>query len=205
MNKFRMFLTVRVLAVCLALAVAAIMTTAGNAPAQSGQDTVRVQVVTSMGSFILELYPDKAPATVANFLEYAGSGYYEGTVFHRVMAGFVIQGGGMDKDLNPKRALAPIVNEADNGLKNEAYTVAMARTPDPHSATSQFYINLTWNRSLDHVSKTAEGWGYCVFGRVYTGKQTVDAIAGVKVRQVNPYMTHVPVEPVVIERVTVLP
>lgn len=192
MRTFGVFLTACALILCLAAA----------SPAQ---DTLRAQVVTNKGAFILELYPDKAPATVANFLEYAKAGFYEGTIFHRVVEGFVIQGGGYDKDLNAKKTLEPIANEADNGLSNEAYTVAMARTGDPNSATSQFYVNLAWNRPLDHRNKTPEGWGYCVFGRVFTGKQTVSAIGGVRVRAVNKYMTHVPVEPVVIERVVILP
>ncbi len=195
----------RLLLVGAFLAFICVSTLARSAEAQAPADTVRVQVVTNKGSFILELYPDKAPVTVANFLEYAKSGYYEGTIFHRVVAGFVIQGGGLDENLTPKRPGASIVNEADNGLKNEAYTVAMARTSDPHSATSQFYVNTKWNRPLDHVAKTHDGWGYCVFGRVYTGKQTIDAIAASKVRAVSQYMTHVPVDPVIIQRVTVLP
>lgn len=173
--------------------------------AQAPENTVRVQMVTTKGSFILELYPDKAPATVANFLEYVRSGFYDGTIFHRIEGAFVIQGGGYDENLNAKQTRAPIQNEADNGLSNEAYTIAMARTSDPHSATSQFYINTGWNRSLDFTAKTMQGWGYCVFGKVFTGKQTIDAIASVKTHKVNQYMTTVPVDPVIIQRATILP
>ena len=131
---------------------------------------VKVKLTTSMGDIILELYPDKAPATVANFLQYVKDGFYNGTVFHRVIDGFMIQGGGLTADLQKKATRAPIKNEADNGLKNEPYTVAMARTNDPDSATSQFFINVADNKALNFKAKNARDWGYTVFGSVVRGK-----------------------------------
>lgn len=140
----------------------------------------RVALDTSQGTIVVELYEAKAPATVTNFLDYVDSGFYDGTVFHRVIAGFMIQGGGFDDELNQKKTRSPIPNEADNGLKNERGTLAMARTSDPDSATAQFFINLTDNTSLDHRGKTPRGWGYAVFGRVIEGMEVVDRIARLK-------------------------
>ncbi len=160
------------------LSLAAVLA-AGPGFAQTPQKPVRVKLVTSMGDIVLELYPDKAPATVANFLQYVKEGHYNGTVFHRVINGFMIQGGGLDADLNPKPTRPPIQNEADNGLKNEPYTIAMARTTAPHSATSQFFINVADNKSLNHRDKTPAGWGYTVFGRVVEGREVVDKIKAV--------------------------
>ena len=163
----------------------------------------RVVLSTSKGDVTLELFAAEAPLTTKNFLRYAQSGFYEGTVFHRVIPGFMVQGGGFTKDMKEKRTKDPIDNEADNGLKNERGTVAMARTPDPHSATSQFFINLKDNHFLDHKARTLQGWGYAVFGRVVDGMDVVDAIASVATGTVGPH-ENVPVEPVVIERVNVV-
>lgn len=135
-----------------------------------------VKLETSMGEIVLELFEDKAPKTVANFLEYVRAGHYDGTIFHRVIDGFMIQGGGMTSDMKTKPINAPIENEADNGMKNDAYTVAMARTNDPHSATAQFFINVKNNAFLNHTSKNAQGWGYAVFGKVTKGHGIVNKI-----------------------------
>ena len=139
-----------------------------------------VKLETNMGEIILELDEKKAPKTVANFLEYVKKGHYDGTIFHRVIDGFMIQGGGMTVDMQEKPTEAPIENEADNGLKNAAYTVAMARTMDPHSATSQFFINVKNNEFLNHSAKNPNGWGYAVFGKVTKGHGVVNKIKGVK-------------------------
>lgn len=138
-----------------------------------------VKLETSMGDIILDLDAEKAPKTVANFLEYVNAGHYDGTIFHRVIDGFMIQGGGMDADMQEKSTGAPIENEANNGLPNEAYTVAMARTMDPHSATAQFFINVKNNDFLNHTAQTPNGWGYAVFGKVAKGHAVVDKIKGV--------------------------
>lgn len=144
------------------------------------EETIDVVMKTTKGEMTIELYPDKAPKTVENFLSYVDDNFYAGTVFHRVIEGFMIQGGGLTPDLNEKPAGPPIQNEADNGLNNKKYTIAMARTMDPHSATSQFFINHADNSFLNHTGKTADGWGYCVFGKVIEGQDVVEAIAGVK-------------------------
>jgi cyclophilin family peptidyl-prolyl cis-trans isomerase len=136
-----------------------------------------IKLETSMGDIIIELYPEKAPQTVKNFLDYVGSGAYDGTIFHRVINGFMIQGGGMDKDMRLRPTQSPIANEADNGLKNLAYTVAMARSEDPHSATNQFFINVKNNSFLDHPGQ--DGWGYAVFGKVSKGHNVVNKIKAV--------------------------
>jgi peptidyl-prolyl cis-trans isomerase B (cyclophilin B) len=139
----------------------------------------QVTLETSKGTIVLELYPDKAPKTVANFLDYVKSGHYAGTVFHRVIPGFMVQGGGFTADGQQKPTKASVQNEADNGLKNDRGTIAMARTPDPNSASSQFFINTVDNAFLNFKSKTSEGWGYCVFGKVTSGMDVVDAISKV--------------------------
>ena len=135
---------------------------------------------TSSGEILIELFPDKAPKTVDNFLAYVDSGFYDNTLFHRVIKDFMIQGGGYGPRMDEKPTRDPIMNEADNGLKNTRSAVAMARASDPHSASAQFFINLKNNDFLDHTAKNAQGWGYCVFGVVSEGMETVDAIAGVK-------------------------
>jgi peptidyl-prolyl cis-trans isomerase B (cyclophilin B) len=139
-----------------------------------------VKLETTMGDIILELDEEKAPKTVANFLTYVNAGHYDGTIFHRVIDGFMIQGGGMDADMQEKATSSPIENEADNGLENDAYTVAMARTMDPHSATAQFFINVKNNTFLNHSAKTANGWGYAVFGKVAKGHAVVNKIKTVE-------------------------
>lgn len=163
--------------------------------------TVRMQ--TSLGAITLELDAGKAPETVANFLAYVGAGHYEGTVFHRVIDGFMIQGGGMDTDLKPKKTLPPIRNEAANGLKNQRGTVAMARTQVVDSATSQFFINLADNDFLDHRDTTTAGFGYAVFGRVIDGMEVVDAIRKVPTGRSGMH-DDVPRQPVLIEKMTLI-
>ena len=160
-----------------------------------------VEMVTSKGVIKLELDAEKAPITVANFLEYVKSGHFEGTIFHRVIPGFVIQGGGLQSGMREKPTNAPIENEADNGLKNLTGTICMARTNDPHSATSQFFINLKDNSFLDHTGKNAQGWGYAVFGKVIEGMDVVEAIAAVRTGNAG-YHQDVPVEDIVIEKVS---
>lgn len=162
--------------------------------------TVRMQ--TSQGDILLELDADKAPKTVSNFLDYARAGFYDGTLFHRVIPGFMVQGGGFEAGMTQKRGGAPIVNEADNGLKNDVGTIAMARTPDPNSATSQFFINVKSNAFLNYSSPTPQGWGYCVFGRVVDGMDVVHAIERVATGARAGHQ-DVPVDDVVIVKVTV--
>ena len=171
------------------------MVMASGSGVQAEKKPVRVKLTTAMGDIVLELYPDKAPATVENFLQYVKDGHYNGTVFHRVIDGFMIQGGGLDASLNEKPTRGPIKNEADNGLKNEPYTIAMARTSDPHSATSQFFINVADNQRLNHRDKTPSGWGYTVFGRVVQGKEVVDKIKAVPTTNRGIYQ-NVPKPPV---------
>ena len=140
----------------------------------------RVLMLTSMGDIVIELDPQKAPKTVANFLQYVDDGFYNGTIFHRVIASFMIQGGGFNAEMEKKETRAPITNEADNGLRNTAGSIAMARTGDPHSATAQFFINVANNTALDHREKfSSQSWGYAVFGRVVEGMDVVRAIKGV--------------------------
>src|SRR6476661_10171840 len=134
---------------------------------------------TNQGKITLELNAEKAPKTVENFLSYVRDGHYDGTVFHRVIDGFMIQGGGFEPGMKQKPTDKPIQNEANNGLKNDNYTVAMARTSDPHSATAQFFINVADNAFLNHTAPTAQGWGYAVFGKVVSGQDVVDRITGV--------------------------
>ena len=161
-----------------------------------------IKMQTSKGIIVLELDSDKAPVTVENFLRYAKDGFYDGTIFHRVIDGFMIQGGGMEPGMKEKSTSAPIKNEADNGLKNDRGTIAMARTPDPDSATAQFFINVKDNDFLNFRSATPDGWGYCVFGKVVEGMDVVDAIKGVATGTQG-FHQDVPVEDVVIERVEV--
>jgi len=159
---------------------------------------------TNHGDITIELDAAKAPKTVANFLQYVRDGHYDHTLFHRVIDGFMIQGGGMTAGMKEKRTRAPVANEADNGLKNARYTVAMARTSDPHSATSQFFINVSDNAFLDHKAPTAQGWGYCVFGKVVAGQDVVDRIKGVGTGS-SGFHQDVPREDVVIERAEEVP
>ncbi|SFN39062.1 peptidyl-prolyl cis-trans isomerase B (cyclophilin B) [Formivibrio citricus] len=158
----------------------------------------RVELVTNQGNIVLELDQKKAPATVANFLQYVRAKHYDGTIFHRVIGNFMIQGGGFDAGLKEKATRAPIKNEAGNGLKNKVYTIAMARTPDPHSASAQFFINVKDNDFLDHRAPTPQGWGYAVFGKVVKGQEVVDKIKTVKTGNRYPH-SDVPLEPVIIQ------
>ena len=158
-------------------------------------------VVRDFGTMTAELYPDKAPKTVENFLEYVKSGFYNGTLFHRVIDGFMIQGGGFDKNFKQKATRAPIQNEADNRLSNEIGTIAMARTMDPHSATAQFFINVNNNDFLDYRSPSPQFYGYCVFGKVEDGMDVVDKIAKLKVKPQGEHEA-VPLDMVVITRIS---
>ena len=162
----------------------------------------KVVLHTSHGGITLELDAVRAPKTVANFLDYVRSGHFDNTLFHRVIDGFMIQGGGFTPEFRQKPTKAPIENEAANGLKNARYSVAMARTGDPHSATAQFFINVADNAFLDHKSRDAKGWGYCVFGRVVGGTEVVDRIKGVATGDRGMHQ-NVPKEDVVIERAEV--
>ena len=161
--------------------------------------TKTVQMDTSAGTIRIELDDAKAPLSVANFLEYVNKGHYDGTVFHRVIKGFMVQGGGFEPGMKQKPTAAPIRNEAGNGLKNKRYTLAMARTGDPHSATAQFFINTVDNDFLDFRAENAQGWGYAVFGRVVAGTEVVDAIEGVRTGRKG-FHDDVPLEDVRIER-----
>ncbi len=170
---------------------------------ESAATNPRVRLETGKGDIVLELNPAAAPATVENFLTYVKDGFYDGTIFHRVIKGFMIQGGGFTPDLQQKQTRAPVRNEADNGLANRRGAVAMARTPDPHSATSQFFINTVDNEFLNFRDKSAQGWGYTVFGRVVEGMETVDAIAEVPTGPAR-IGRDVPVEPVIIKQVDLI-
>jgi peptidyl-prolyl cis-trans isomerase B (cyclophilin B) len=160
-----------------------------------------VLIKTNMGNITVELDAEKAPKSVANFLDYAGKGHYNNTIFHRVIGNFMIQGGGFEPGMKQKPADQTVENEAKNGLKNEAYTLAMARTSDPHSASAQFFINVTNNTFLDYPGQ--DGWGYAVFGKVTEGKDVVDQIKKVKTSRSGMF-SDVPVEPVIIESVEVI-
>ncbi len=162
-----------------------------------------VKLETSMGDILIELDEENAPQTTANFLEYVKAGHYDGTIFHRVIDGFMIQGGGMNAEMKEKPTREPIENEADNGLSNDPYTVAMARTMDPHSATAQFFINVKKNDFLNHTAKTPQGWGYAVFGTVSQGKGVVNEIKKVATGRKGMH-DDVPVEPVSIIKAVVV-
>ncbi len=154
-----------------------------------------VMMETPEGEVLIELYEDKAPKTVANFLKYVDEDFYPGTIFHRVINNFMVQGGGFDFSMKEKKSNAPVENEADNGLKNEVGTLAMARTMDPHSASSQFFINVKDNGFLNHSSKDPQGWGYCVFGKVIEGMEAIEKIKKVRTRS-HGGMDDVPVDPI---------
>ena len=162
-----------------------------------------VKLTTNFGDITLELNAEKAPITVANFLQYVESGYYDGVIFHRVIDGFMVQGGGFDANMKQKKTKGEIKNEADNGLGNDNYTVAMARTSVPDSASSQFFINIADNDFLNHTAPTSSGWGYCVFGKVVEGMDIVDKIKAVKTTSKAGHR-DVPVEPVIIEKASVI-
>ena len=172
-----------------------ILGTPFSAPAEASAPLVRIE--TSMGNITVELNPQAAPKTVANFLQYVRDGFYDNTIFHRVIKSFMIQGGGFTPQMQQKPTRPPVVNEADNGLTNDEGTLAMARTPDPHSATSQFFINVKSNNFLNFKDRNMRDWGYCVFGRVVDGMAVVRAIENVKTTTKFDY-GDVPVEPVII-------
>ncbi len=164
----------------------------------------QVKLTTNKGDIVLELNAEKAPITVANFIEYVKAGHYENTVFHRVIGNFMIQGGGFEPGMKEKKDKRPsIQNEADNGLSNDKYTVAMARTMEPHSASAQFFINVADNSFLNHSGKTAQGWGYAVFGKVVEGSDVVDKIKGVATTMKSGHQ-DVPAEDVIIEKAEII-
>jgi cyclophilin family peptidyl-prolyl cis-trans isomerase len=167
-------------------------------------EPVKVKMETSQGDIVLELYPEKAPKTVANFLKYVEDGFYNGTIFHRVIDGFMIQGGGFDQKYMRKETRPPVINEATNGLKNDLGTIAMARTMDPHSATAQFFINVKNNDFLNHTSKTPRGWGYTVFGKVVKGMDSVDKIRKTPTGRGGPFPTDVPQKMITINSMSVI-
>lgn len=164
----------------------------------------RVKLETSEGNIVLELDITRAPLSVLNFMKYVQSGFYDGTIFHRVIKNFMIQGGGFTPEMDRKQPNAPILNEADNGLKNVRGTIAMARTNDPHSATAQFFINVTDNTFLNHTAKTPRGWGYAVFGRVIKGLNVVDKIRNQRTGPNGPFPSDVPLKMILIHKATVI-
>ena len=188
----------------LSIGAISIVSNAADAPAPAANEVVlpKVDLKTNMGDIVLELYPDKAPKTVENFLRYVKEGHYKGTIFHRVIDGFMIQGGGYDKNLQERPVHAPIKNEAQNGLKNATYTIAMARMGDPHSATAQFFINVNDNEPLDYPSR--DGWGYCVFGKVISGMDVVDKIKLVPTTKKSMIFHDLPTTAVVVESATLV-
>ena len=164
--------------------------------------TAHVTISTTVGQMTLELDTDKAPKTVENFLSYANDGFYDGTIFHRVINNFMIQGGGFTADMEQKPTQAPVDNEANNGLKNERGTIAMARTQDPHSATAQFFINVQDNDFLNHTGENMQGWGYAVFGKVTQGEEVLDKIRSVQTGSQGGHQ-DVPTDPIIIESISV--
>lgn len=192
---------------CLVVASLLVMPVTATAQAQHKETNTmslpRVKLQTNKGDIVLELNPAKAPVTTENFLSYVKDGFYDGVIFHRVIKRFMIQGGGFEPGLKQKDTKAPIQNEANNGLANEKYTIAMARTSDPHSASAQFFINTNNNDFLNHTSPSPQGWGYAVFGKVVEGQSVVDDIEGVRTGSCG-FHQDVPVEDVIIEKATVV-
>jgi cyclophilin family peptidyl-prolyl cis-trans isomerase len=176
---------------------------ATTTPHAAVAEAPRVKLATSSGDVVLELAADQAPATVANFVQYVKDGFYDGTIFHRVIANFMIQGGGFTPEFEKKSTREPIPNEADNELRNQRGSIAMARTGEPHSATAQFFINVVDNPNLDHKAKNPRGWGYAVFGRVVDGMDVVDSIRNVQTGNRGSYR-NVPREPVIIRSATLM-
>lgn len=174
--------------------------------AQAADDftSKRIKLETSEGNIVLELDITRAPHSVLNFMKYVRSGFYDGTIFHRVISNFMIQGGGFTTEMERKQTNAPVINEADNGLKNTRGTIAMARTSDPHSATAQFFINVVDNPFLDHKSKTPRGWGYAVFGRVIKGMSIVDKIREQRTGPNGPFPRDVPLKMILINKATII-
>ncbi len=201
MNIRRLLLLASVTTTLASIALPTLAQTPSTKP--QGKTMTQVKFTTSMGAFTLELDAAKAPKTVENFLQYVRDGHYTGTVFHRVIGNFMIQGGGFEKGMKQKPTRAPVENEANNGLKNDNYTVAMARTSDPHSASAQFFINVKDNGFLNHSSPTPQGWGYAVFGKVVDGTDTVEAIKKVPTGNKGGH-GDVPTTDVVIEKAEIL-
>lgn len=172
------------------------------APTMADDQHPQVHMSTTFGDIVLELDREKAPKSVQNFLNYVQEGFYDGTIFHRVIDGFMVQGGGFTQDFQKKATHTPVENEANNGLKNVIGSIAMARTNDPHSATAQFFINVADNGFLDHRSPTPRGWGYAVFGKVVEGMEVVDKIRRTATGSGGPFRKDVPRTPIIIERVT---
>lgn len=185
----------------ITLFIAAVLPLTFN-PAFAEEES-RVRLKTSMGDIVISLEPEKAPETVENFLSYVRDGFYDGTIFHRVIDGFMIQGGGFTTDYTKKPTREPIANEADNGLQNVRGSIAMARTSDPHSATAQFFINVADNDFLNHTAQTSQGWGYVVFGMVIEGMDVVDQIKDTPTGPGGPFPKDAPQTPVIIEKASV--
>jgi len=186
------------------LGIYLLMTTISSTSQAADARHPQIDIQTNMGSIVVELDGEKAPKTVENFLAYVRDGHYNGTIFHRVIPGFMIQGGGYTAQFQQKPTRAPVKNEADNGLKNARGTLAMARTSDPHSASAQFFINTVDNDFLDYRSPTQQGWGYAVFGKVISGMDVVDKISKLKRGPAGPFPSDVPADTVVIEKATVM-
>lgn len=180
------------------------ITAATSGSSMSNTTTATVKLQTSLGDVVIQLDQKHAPVSSDNFLSYVKEGFYDGTIFHRVISGFMAQGGGFDSAFTQKPTHAPIKNEADNGLKNKRGTIAMARTSDPNSATSQFFINLVDNSFLDYTSPTTQGWGYAVFGTVVQGMDVVDAMAKIRTGRGGPFPTDVPQTTIQIEHASVV-
>src|SRR5690606_34074411 len=187
----------------MALSLSAQATTSSTTQGNTMSTNPKVLLQTNKGDITLELDAEKAPNTTQNFLNYVNSGFYNGTIFHRVINNFMVQGGGFEVGMKQKETNAPIENEANNGLKNDRYTIAMARTNDPHSATAQFFINVADNDFLNHTAPNPNGWGYAVFGEVVEGTDVADKIVGVKTGN-RGFHQDVPVENVVIETATIV-
>ena len=190
-----MFRKLSILLIFLASLVSPTLSPGGAAP------PIQVSISTTEGDILLDLYPDKAPATVANFLEYADSGFYDQTIFHRVINSFMIQGGGFTSQFEKKPTQQPVKNEANNGLKNNTGTIAMARTRNPHSATAQFFINVNDNHFLNHSSQTNRGWGYAVFGKVTKGMDVVAKITNIPTGRAGPFPSDVPKKTIIIQSI----
>lgn len=186
------------------IACALLFSTATHAADKNNMSTTTIKLTTNQGEITLELDAEKAPNTVKNFVTYVKEGFYEGVIFHRIISNFMAQGGGFTTDFKQKDTHSPIENEADNGLKNDRGTIAMARTSDPHSATGQFFINLVDNDFLNHSSKTSQGWGYAVFGKVTEGMDVVDKMAAIPTGSGGMFPSDVPKEEVVIEKAEVI-
>jgi peptidyl-prolyl cis-trans isomerase B (cyclophilin B) len=188
----------------ISLLAATSIALAAETPKKMSEQAIQVKFETTLGAFVVQLNAAKAPVTVENFLTYVKEGHYDGTIFHRVIPGFMAQGGGYTADFKQKPTHRPIKNEADNGLLNKRGTIAMARTPDPNSASSQFFINYVDNAFLDYKSPTPQGWGYAVFGEVVEGMNVVDEMAKIPTGPGGPMPSDVPEKPIVVNKATVV-